>query len=169
MMKAAVKNNSQKPAAKQVVPGALPGAALVIGCFETVSLPQLGVLDELAKIDTGAFSGALHCTDVKIVRRGLIRKRILKFTPLGDPKLATETDQFIKTYIRSSTGHRIKRYLIDTTIELGGKQLPIRIGLSDRSDLKRNVLIGRRFLRENNILVDVRINQDYDDEGENSR
>ena len=141
----------------------------IIGSFEPVSLPDFGIAHELAKIDTGAYSGALHCTDVRIVRRGIVRKRILKFTPLGDPKLATETDTFIKTFVRSSTGHRIKRFLIDTTIEIHGKTYPIRIGLSDRSDLKRNVLIGRRFLRKNNILVDVRINQELDDEGENSR
>ncbi|HSH17843.1 MAG TPA: RimK/LysX family protein [Candidatus Saccharimonadales bacterium] len=142
---------------------------VVVGSFEQVSLPNLGVKDELAKIDTGAFSGALHCTDIRVVRRGVMRKRYLKFTPLGDPKLATETDAYIKTYVRSATGHRIQRYIIDTTIELQGKTYPIRIGLSDRSDLKRNVLIGRRFLRENNILVDVRINQEHDDEGDNSR
>lgn len=142
---------------------------LVVGCFETVSLPKLGVESKLAKIDTGAFSGALHCTDVKVVRRGMIRKRYLKFTPLGDSKLATETDTFIKTYVRSATGHRIKRYIIDTTIEIQGKTYPIRIGLADRSDLKRPVLIGRRFLRRHNILVDVRVNEDYDDEGENSK
>lgn len=141
----------------------------IVGCFEAVSLPGLGVQDELAKIDTGAFSGALHCTDIKVVRRGLIRKRILKFAPLGSPELATETDTFIQTYVRSSTGHRIKRYIIDTTVEIQGEQYPIRIGLSDRTDMKRSVLIGRRFLRENNILVDVRINQEHDDEGENSR
>jgi hypothetical protein len=141
----------------------------IVGCFEVISMPELGVKAELAKIDTGAYSGALHCTDVRVVRRGILRKRILKFTPLGDPKLATETDSFIKTYVRSATGHRIKRYLVDTTLELHGKEFPIRIGVSDRSDLKRNVLIGRRFLRENNILVDVRINQEHDDEGENSR
>jgi hypothetical protein len=140
-----------------------------IGAFEYVALPLLGIRSELAKIDTGAYSGALHCTDIKIVRRGLIRKRYIKFVPLGNPELATETDQFFKTYIRSATGHRIKRFLIDTQIELKGKTYPIRIGLSDRSDLKRNVLIGRRFLRENNLLVDVRINQEHDDEGENSR
>jgi hypothetical protein len=141
----------------------------VVGCLEMVSMPALGVSAELAKIDTGAFSGALHCTDVRVVRRGVIRKRILKFTPLGNPDLATETDEFIKTYVRSSTGHRIKRFIIDTTIVLQGQEYPIRIGLSDRSDLKRHVLIGRRFLRQNNLLVDVRINQEYDDEGENSR
>lgn len=137
-----------------------------VGAFELVSLPELGVVAELAKIDTGAYSGALHCTDIKIVRRGVVRKRYLKFTPLGDPRLATETDTFVQKKVRSATGHQIKRYLIDTTIELEGMQRPIRIGLADRSDMKRNILIGRRFLRQNNLLVDVRINQEYDDEGE---
>jgi hypothetical protein len=146
-----------------------PDETSIVGCFETVSLPLLGVRDESAKIDTGAFSGALHCTDVRVVRRGVLQKRVLKFTPLGDPKLATETDTYVRTYVRSATGHRIKRYLIDTTIELQGREYPIRIGISDRSDLKRNILIGRRFLRENSLMVDVRINQEQDDEGENSR
>lgn len=141
----------------------------IVGAFELVTLPKLGVRGKQAKIDTGAYSGALHCTDIMIVRRGLIRKRILKFTPLGNPELAAETDTFVKTYVRSATGHRIKRYIIDTTIEIAGKTYPIRIGLADRSDLKRAVLIGRRFLRENNLLVDVRINQEFDDEGENTR
>lgn len=142
---------------------------LVVGSFEPVSLPDLSVSEDMAKIDTGAYSGALHCTDIKVVRRGLLRKRYLKFTPLGNPALATETDKFIQTYIRSATGHRIKRFVIDTKIELKGKVYPIRIGIADRSELKRNILIGRRFLRENNILVDVRINQEHDDEGENTR
>ncbi len=141
----------------------------VIGSFADVSLPDLGVSHELAKIDTGAYSGALHCVDIKVVRRGILRKRYLKFTPLGRPKLATETDAFIKTFVRSATGHRVRRYLIETVIDINGKRYPIRIGLSDRSDMKRSVLIGRRFLRENNILVDVRIGQEHDDEGENSR
>ena len=141
----------------------------LVGAFELVSLPTFGIKDEMAKIDTGAYSGALHCTEIKVFRRGFVRKRILKFTPLGNPALATETDKFIKTYIRSATGHRVPRYIIDTQIELRGKLYPIRIGLADRSDLKRTVLIGRRFLRENNLLVDVRINQEHDDEGENSR
>lgn len=142
---------------------------IVFGSFEKVSMPDLGIENEWAKIDTGAFSGALHCTDIHVVRRGITRKRYLKFTPLGQQELATETDTFIKTYVRSASGHRIKRFIIHTTIEVKGQRYPIRIGLSDRSDLKRSVLIGRRFLRENNILVDVRINQEEDDEGENSR
>ena len=140
-----------------------------IGCFEKVSISSLGVNGVWAKIDTGAFSGALHCSDIRIVRRGDDRRRILKFTPLGRAKLATETDTFMATYVRSATGHRVKRYIIDTSIEIGGNEYPIRIGLSDREKMKRPILIGRRFLRDNNIVVDVRINQEYDDEGENTR
>ena len=139
---------------------------LTVGTLEYVSLAKLGVKNVLAKVDTGAFSGALHCTDIRVVRRGIIRKRILKFTPLGEPALATETDQFIQRYIRSATGHRMKRYIIQTEITVEGVHYPIAIGLSDRSDLKRVVLIGRRFLRDNDIVVDVRINQELDDEME---
>lgn len=152
-----------KPSTTAIVPG-----ALTLGCFEIVSLPQLGISNQLAKIDTGAYSGAIHCTDIKVVRRGVDKVRILKFTPLGRKKLATETDNFVETYVRSATGHRVKRFLIDTEIAVGGISYPIRIGLSNRSDMKRSVLIGRRFLRENAMTVDVRIHQEYDDEGANS-
>ena len=146
----------------------LTSSQLVIGCFEKVSFPQLGITNQLAKVDTGAYSGAIHCTDIKVVRRGPDKIRVLKFTPLGRKKLASETDTFIETYVRSATGHRIKRFLIDTEIILDDISYPIRIGLSDRSEMKRTALIGRRFLRENSITVDVRIHQEYDDEGKKS-
>jgi hypothetical protein len=83
--------------------------------------------------------------------------------------LSTETDMFMQTYVRSATGHRVRRFIIDTTITIQGQDYSIRIGLSDRSDMKRPVLIGRRFLRDNGILVDVRRNQELDDEGEATR
>lgn len=142
---------------------------LVLGCFETVSFPELGVENVIAKVDTGAFSGALHCTNIRVIRRGSERKRVLQFTPHGKRSKTFEVDTFISKYVRSATGHRTRRHIIDTTIEIQGIVYPIRIGLSDRSDLKRPALIGRRFLRENNIVVDVRINQEQDDEGEDSK
>jgi hypothetical protein len=141
----------------------------IIGCFEPVSFPELAIHDILAKIDTGAFSGALHCTNIRVVRRGVDKRRILKFNPLGDPALAYETDSFEATYVRSSTGHRIRRYVIVTKMTICDDEYELKIGLSDRSDMKRDVLVGRRFLRENNILVDVRKHSELDDEGENTR
>ena len=139
-----------------------------LGCFEPVSFPELGIGKEWAKIDTGAYSGALHCTDIKVFRRGLLRRRVLKFTPLGRAELATETTTFSRSEVKSSNGHLAKRYLIDTKIQIGGAEYPMKIGITDRTGLRRNILVGRRFLRENSILVDVRINQEHDKDGENS-
>lgn len=141
----------------------------IIGCLEYVEFPGLGIPSTLAKVDTGAFSGAIHCTDIKVVKRGKERVRVLKFTPLGKKNLAQETTDFEQTYIRSATGHRQKRFIIVTSIICGGKEYRTKIGLSDRRDMKREVLLGRRFLRENGIKVDVRINSELDDEGENTR
>lgn len=140
-----------------------------IGCLEYVEFPELGVTATLAKVDTGAFSGAIHCTDIKVVKRGKERERVLKFTPLGKKGLAHETTNFEQTYVRSATGHRQKRFIIVTNITCGGKDYLTKIGLSNRHDMKREVLLGRRFLRENGIKVDVRINSELDDEGENTR
>jgi hypothetical protein len=142
---------------------------VIVGSFEKISLPDLGLNDIVAKIDTGAFSGAIHSTNIRIVRRGIIRKRILQFTPAGDDSLRTETDTFIKKRVRSSTGHRVDRYLIPTTLVIQGKEYKVEIGLSDRSDMKKQVLIGRRFLRDHNMLVDVSKNADYDDEGDTTQ
>ena len=142
---------------------------VIVGCIEWVGFPELGLKDIEAKIDTGAYSGAIHCTDIKVVRRGPERKRVLKFVPHGHPELAQETNEFYETYVRSALGHRKKRFLINTEIELHGVKYPVLIGLSDRSEMRRPVLIGRRFLRDNNILVDVNINAEYDDEGENMK
>lgn len=139
---------------------------IVLGSFELVSFPEFNIRDEVAKVDTGAYSGAMHCTDIKMVRRGVSRKRVLKFVPFGNTALATETAAFRKKAVRSSSGHKENRYLIQTTIEIKGKPYPIEIGLTDRSDMRRQVLLGRRFIRENGFLVDVRINQEHDDEGD---
>ena len=141
----------------------------IIGCLEPVSFPELGVSNTLAKVDTGAFSGALHCTDIKVVRRGKHKQRVLKFTPVGNPALAQETTEFERAFVRSATGHRQRRYIITTTIECDGHVYTTQIGLSNRRDMKREVLLGRRFLRENNILVDVRINKELDDERESTK
>ncbi|MBC7943299.1 ATP-dependent zinc protease [Candidatus Saccharibacteria bacterium] len=137
----------------------------VFGSFEVVSIPALGIDETIAKIDTGAYSGALHCSFMKSVKRDSDGKRVLRFIPSDNRAHMTEIENYTHTYIRSSTGHRVKRFLFTTDIIIRGKTYPIKIGLSDRSDMQREVLIGRRFLRENGILVDVRINQELDNDG----
>ena len=134
----------------------------IFGICEHVSIPELGLDNVLAKIDTGAYSGALHCSKIKVITRKSDGKKVLRFTPSENHSHAKELLKYTKSYVRSSTGHRVTRYLFDTDIVIKGVAYPIRIGLSDRSDMNYEILIGRRFLSENKILVDARINQDLD-------
>lgn len=138
----------------------------VLGSFELVSFPEFNIKDEVAKIDTGAYSGAIHCSDIHVIYRGPDNTKVLKFVPFGNPLLATETTSFRRKVVRSSLGHQHTRFLITTTIEVLGKTYKTEIGLTDRSDMRRQVLIGRKFIRENNFLVDVQLNQEHDDEGD---
>jgi hypothetical protein len=137
----------------------------VFGCVEYVSMPQFGIDSTVAKIDTGAYSGALHCSHIEERNREPDGRRVLRFTPSENKAHTTELEEYEVTQVRSSTGHLVKRYLITTTIEIQGTTYPITIGLSNRAKMQREILIGRRFLREHGILVDTRINQELDTDG----
>lgn len=135
----------------------------IFGCVEYVSLPQFGMNDVIAKIDTGAYSGALHCSSIREVKKD--GKKFLQFTPSANHSHTMETDDYETTMVRSATGHEVKRYIVTAKIYIQEKRYDMRIGLSNRSKMQREVLIGRRFLRENNVLVDTRINQELDTDG----
>lgn len=134
----------------------------LFGMCEYVSIPELKLYNILAKVDTGAYSGALHCSKIEEVVRESDGKKILKFTPSYNHSHSMEIEKYARSYIRSSTGHREKRYLFDTIIVIKEVEYKVRIGLSNRSDMSYEILLGRRFLGQNNILVDVRINQELD-------
>ena len=141
------------------------GDRTIFGSFEYVSFPQLGIESAIAKVDTGAFSGALHCSLVEEYQRESDGKNILRFVPSANHDHVTEIEDYEIVTVRSSNGHEVDRYLINTEIIVKEKKYPITIGLSDRSKMRMEILIGRRFLRENDILVDTRINQELDEDG----
>lgn len=134
----------------------------IFGICEYVDIPELGLVNVLAKVDTGAYSGALHCSKISEVIRKSDGKKILRFTPSNNNSNVMELSRYAVSYVRSSTGHRVKRYLFDTNIVIKGVVYSVRIGLSNRSDMNYEILLGRRFLSENNILVNARINQNLD-------
>lgn len=130
------------------------------GSIETVAVLSLGIADVVAKVDTGAWTGALHCTDIRE------ENGQLHFTPLGDAALTTSTAEYETRDVRGATGHVVKRYIIPVTLEIKGKAYEATLGLSDRKMLRREMLLGRKFLIENDILVDVKLTLDDDHEAE---
>lgn len=131
----------------------------VVGAFELVNFPEFATKPLKAKIDTGAYTGALHCSNIK--EEESEGGKILVFTPLGGSK-TIKKDEFIIKYVRSSNGVRQKRYFVSTSIIVRGRTYEIILSLADRSDMKWPVLIGRRFLRQNHFLVNPALVTAYD-------
>jgi hypothetical protein len=132
----------------------------ILGGFELVQFPELGVEKAIAKIDTGAYSGALHATNIeeKVNADGV---KELMYYPLGKKELAVSTTEYKRKSIRSSNGQLEKRFIITTTVCIKGKARKISISLSDRSSMMKEVLIGRQFLRRYHFFVDVRLGTQY--------
>lgn len=136
----------------------------ILGIIEPVAFPALGVHRVFAKVDTGAYSGAIHCESIEeIVDEA--GKKALKVVPIDETYAPVVIPKYAKVYARSSSGHRAQRYIISTSMTLNGETYTIRIGLTKRTMMNVKVLIGRRFLRNNAMLVDVTRNQELDNDG----
>ncbi len=124
-----------------------------VGSFESVAFPEFNGYEVMAKIDTGAYTGALHWT--KIREEETPNGQILHFSPFDHPEVEISVAEFAVNHVKSSNGTAETRYFIDTQITIQGKTYPIVLSLADRSEMKWPVLIGRKFLKANHFLVDV--------------
>ena len=129
----------------------------IVGRVETIAFPELGIHAIEAKIDTGAFSTAIHASEVWLTSENEIE--VLNFKLL-DPSHPEYKDQvykskkFSRKKVRSSNGKLEKRFILKTEIILGGKKRITQLSLTDRSKMRYPVLVGRKVLK-NGFLVDV--------------
>ncbi len=117
-----------------------------IGRSEKIYFPKLNEGLIVGKIDTGAFSAALHVDSIKVIESGL------------QVKISNNTyifHQWSEVEVKSSNGKSQKRYGIKIKMRLGKKNYRIFVSLTNRKNMKFPLLIGRRFLQENGFIVDV--------------
>ena len=120
----------------------------IIGRTDFFNFPDLGINFVEVKIDTGAFSSALHCESAEVVDDILV-------VDFGDGNIK-RFEEYGKKIITSSNGTSQERFSIITTVELFGEVEYIEITLANRSRMKSKCLIGRTFLSPNKILVYVK-------------
>jgi len=130
---------------------------MIIGRREIVDFPMLQLLQLEAKIDTGAYTSALHCKDIKLCeidgKTTLCFKLLDETHPEYNEKEFHFTE-FTKKTIKSSFGESEERYIIKTTIHLAKRRISLAISLTDRTNMRYPVLIGRRLLK-GKFIVDV--------------
>ena len=141
---AATKNSEKKP-------------KLLIGRREIVDFPELDLCGIDAKIDSGAWSCAIHCHHIHPVTIDGVEK--VHFNLLDPSHADYDEKEFVlpiyqlKT-VRSSSGHSEDRYFIQTILRIFDENLTVILSLTDRSDMKYPVLIGRKLLQKR-FVVDV--------------
>lgn len=126
---------------------------LIIGRREQVDFPELGLFDITAKVDTGAYTSALHCCDIREVD-GVLYFKLLAPSHPEYTSLELKFTSYYQKEIKNSFGEIEKRYIIKTAVRLGPKRIKAIISLSDRGKMRYPVLIGRKLLK-NRFIVDV--------------
>ncbi len=127
----------------------------IIGRLEHVGLSEFGLDDITAKIDTGAYTSSLHCYDVNEIKGDSPRLEFLLLDPehpdFKNKKLVFKN--YSKKRVKSSNGQSEYRYKIHTQIKIGHDVFITDFTLTDRSEMKYPILIGRKTLNKR-YLVD---------------
>lgn len=125
----------------------------LIGRREVIAFPKLGLYEITAKIDTGAYTTALHCHDIK-EKDGVLYFKLLDPTHPDYNEQEQKFSTYTQKEIKNSFGEVEKRYIIKTIIKIGTKRIKSVISLTDRGNMRYPVLIGRKLLK-NRYVVDV--------------
>lgn len=130
-----------------------PKQKLTIGRREVVDFPELGLYGIVAKVDTGAYTTALHCHDIREENGALYFKLLDPSHPEYNEQEQRFTE-FTQKEIKNSFGEVEKRYIIKTIVKIGRKRIKSVISLTHRGNMRYPVLIGRKLLK-NRFIVDV--------------
>jgi hypothetical protein len=125
----------------------------ILGRYDRVDLPQLGLSDIHAKIDTGAYTSSLHCRSAQVVN-GRLQFVLLDEEHPEFTGMIFTSDTFEIRDIRNSFGEVESRYVITTSIRIFDEVIITEFSLSNRGSLRFPILLGRKILR-NRYLIDV--------------
>ena len=130
------------------VGGALPQ----VGWREWLSLPDLGIPQIKAKIDTGARTSAIHAFRIERPSPRIVRFAVRPLQKSTEV-IWCEAEFIEDRWVSDSGGHRELRPVIRTPVILGGHRWKIEVTLTARDNMLFRMLLGRTAL-ENRYMVD---------------
>ncbi|MGJ8759901.1 MULTISPECIES: RimK/LysX family protein [unclassified Polaribacter] len=134
---------------------------ITIGRVDKADFPELHLEDIDLKIDSGAYTSSIHCSNIEEITidgKNFIRFKLLDPEhPFYNNKEFT-TKNYASKLVKSSNGISEKRFLVETEIVIFNEIFPIHLTLSERKDMKFPILLGRKFLNKKFVIDTTKTN-----------
>jgi len=123
---------------------------ITLGWREWVQLPELGLQNIKAKVDTGARTSALHAFEVEQFDNDGVRSVQFKIHPNqrdSGTVVVCSAVLIDERIVRDSGGHKEKRLVIATPINIGKHVWAAEFTLTARDDMIFRMLLGRTAIK----------------------
>ncbi len=134
----------------------MPLNKIILGSEEWCSFPELGIPTIKARVDSGAKTSALHAVNIApFIKDG---QNWVKFdiNPIQNNLktiIPCEAPLIDKRVVKSSSGFREQRYVIQTSLDIGNSKWLIEMTLTNRDSMGFRMLLGREAM-SGRVLVD---------------
>lgn len=129
---------------------------VILGSEEWCSFPELGIPTIKARVDSGAKTSALHAINISPFIKNEMNWVKFDINPIQNnlkTVIHCEAPLVDKRIVKSSSGFREQRYVIQTSLEIGNKIWNIEMTLTNRDSMGFRMLLGREAM-SGRILVD---------------
>jgi hypothetical protein len=123
---------------------------IVIGWREWVQLPDLGVFETKAKVDTGADNSSLHAFNVERFQLDgvdYIRFEVHPKQRSKKPSIQCEAPLATERMVKNPGGRSELRPVIRTRVVVAGVTMDALVNLTSRDEMGFRMLLGRRTVR----------------------
>jgi ribosomal protein S6--L-glutamate ligase len=129
---------------------------VILGCEEWCSFPDLGIPTIKARVDSGAKTSALHAINIAPFIKNEANWVKFDINPIQNnlkTVIHCEAPLVDKRVVKSSSGFREQRYVIQTVLKIGEDSWTIEMTLTNRDSMGFRMLLGREAM-SGRVLVD---------------
>ncbi|PRZ27762.1 30S ribosomal protein S6--L-glutamate ligase [Flavobacterium granuli] len=129
---------------------------VILGSEEWCSFPELGIPTIKARVDSGAKTSALHAINIAPFIKNDTNWVKFDINPIQNnlkTVIHCEAPLIDKRIVKSSSGFREQRYVIQTSLKIGDSNWPIEMTLTNRDSMGFRMLLGREAM-SGRVLVD---------------
>lgn len=129
---------------------------IILGSEEWCSFPELGIPTIKARVDSGAKTSALHAINIAPFKKEGHNWVKFDINPIQNNVktiIHCEAPLVDKRVVKSSSGFREERYVIQTNLEIGNANWVIEMTLTNRDSMGFRMLLGREAM-SGRVLVD---------------